>query len=672
MKNIFRGGVLVGFLLSFPIVSAAPLNQTLTNVWNQILYVAGLSYLGVTSNSLDAFTRLLIWILIFAILFAGSAFIGTKGNALFTKNQRLIITGVIATISTIFLPVQVLLAAGAGFGTVVGLVLVGLPLIGLVFLLNALGDECHWYWIRILIVLLFMWIATAMQYHLTSFAGTAALSPVYTAVDEFIGWQITVAAILLGYYIIQLINCGDESEGLDPRVISDLVDRFRQDRRRNPDPPGPLPPVPPPPSPTPPGPTPPGPTPPGPTPPGPTPPGPTPPGPTPPGPTPPGPTPPGPTPPGPTPPGPIPGPDDEKLKKILEAIAALALRFEGLEGKFTSTIGPLATKLNEIDAKADRIDSRVEGVDTKVEKIGADVLLNAQELRDVKSMITSLGKENRKYMKRYFKRNFKLLIKRVKAAEEEIKEVEKRIKEHLTRENATQTATLLAELQAESRRIDEMKRYIIDNFAKTESTLQRLEVVLAVIKSDVAHGKATTEILRERLESLMALVRELKTDEERVIVVNPPAIHIFEKLEKIIVDLSNEVKVKVENGVVPPGPGPTPPPVPPGKKKFSIELKMDEKKIKSPKGKVKATVTMKGGEKPYSVIFFHTEISKRLKRQKKASKKHFDYKEAVITGNSSTRTITISGENGDVAEIHVLAETADKQLREAIQEVHIN
>src|SRR3989344_2843319 len=126
-------------IISIPLV-LADLNSTFGGVWQTILSIGNLSFLGLSDGSVVvAFTRILIWILLFTIFFAAALLVlgpGSGGGTTFrtsnllTRGQSGIVAGVIATIGTVFMPAQVLLATGAGWATFISLVLIGLPVVG--------------------------------------------------------------------------------------------------------------------------------------------------------------------------------------------------------------------------------------------------------------------------------------------------------------------------------------------------------------------------------------------------------------------------------------------------------------------------------------------------------------------------------------------------------------
>ncbi|MBI2669395.1 hypothetical protein HYX14_06150 [Candidatus Woesearchaeota archaeon] len=160
-------------ILAIPF-ALADIAETLKNVWWKILSIGNLSFLGLSDGSVVvAFTRLLIWVFVFMVFFAALVGLGKSGKtsgifSFLTRAQSGVIAAVIATITAVFLPGQVLLAAGVGWATIISLILVGGPIVGLWYL--------AWNWpegeetkatlfIKLLLSILLFWILSAMKYH---------------------------------------------------------------------------------------------------------------------------------------------------------------------------------------------------------------------------------------------------------------------------------------------------------------------------------------------------------------------------------------------------------------------------------------------------------------------------------------------------------------------------
>ena len=147
-----------------------------SDIWMKILSVGNLSFLGLSDGSIVvAFTRLLIWLFVFTVFFAViTVFGGRSGTALgfLNRGQAMVVALVIATITAIFLPAQVLLATGAGWATIVALVLIGGPVIGIGLLIFRVPGMITTpgrgvIFLQLLLSLLLLWILMAMKFHLS-------------------------------------------------------------------------------------------------------------------------------------------------------------------------------------------------------------------------------------------------------------------------------------------------------------------------------------------------------------------------------------------------------------------------------------------------------------------------------------------------------------------------
>ncbi|MBU1111557.1 MAG: hypothetical protein ABIG93_01540 [archaeon] len=166
-------------LVSIPSVLAAP---SIGSIWDTILRAGALEFLGVSSGYMvGAFIRILVWILIFTVFFAVLSAMGGDGKGggwgfkWLKKNQAIVVAAVLATISAVAMPVNVLLAISAGWATAVSLILLGLPVVGIGYFLmkwpgkdekgNNLEDRGTLF-MKVVICALLLWILGAMQYHI--------------------------------------------------------------------------------------------------------------------------------------------------------------------------------------------------------------------------------------------------------------------------------------------------------------------------------------------------------------------------------------------------------------------------------------------------------------------------------------------------------------------------
>ncbi|MBI2666726.1 hypothetical protein HYX13_03885 [Candidatus Woesearchaeota archaeon] len=158
--------------------------QPLSSAGNTLIQIGNLSFWEISSGgAVVGLLRLLLWVLIFTILFAliSSASGSTKALGFLKKNHAIVIAFVVATISAIFLSPEVLLATGAGWGTVVALVLIGVPVLAVAYLLweipgnDSSGKplpETKWtVLLKLMLCLLLFWVLTAMRYYVGTLGG---------------------------------------------------------------------------------------------------------------------------------------------------------------------------------------------------------------------------------------------------------------------------------------------------------------------------------------------------------------------------------------------------------------------------------------------------------------------------------------------------------------------
>ncbi|HIH11802.1 TPA: hypothetical protein HA241_06440 [Candidatus Woesearchaeota archaeon] len=179
MRKVVFSFVMIALLVLPLFVTAAGPLELLKKVFKDVVLAAGsLSFLGSSDVILIGITRLLIWIALFTIFFGVLSAFGAGARAgaptaanwasIFSRNQAMVIAFVLATISTIFMPAQVLQATGTGWATVVALGLIGLPIVGVWYLLYTMPDTRGWVFLKIVLCMLLLWILAAMKAHVTA------------------------------------------------------------------------------------------------------------------------------------------------------------------------------------------------------------------------------------------------------------------------------------------------------------------------------------------------------------------------------------------------------------------------------------------------------------------------------------------------------------------------
>jgi hypothetical protein len=171
-------------LLTIPSALAGS-KDTIFNVWTKSLNAMGnLGTIGLgNETAILGLTRILIWFLIFTILFALiNTFSKKKEGTLsfFNRGQGVVIAAIVATITTIFLPSSILLASSSGWAVLVALLLVGAPVVGLVYLIwklpELIGVEQEGrgtILMKLVICMILLWVLSAMKYHVSEVLGVA-------------------------------------------------------------------------------------------------------------------------------------------------------------------------------------------------------------------------------------------------------------------------------------------------------------------------------------------------------------------------------------------------------------------------------------------------------------------------------------------------------------------
>lgn len=221
---------LLSLLLTLPFVAAQGPLDVIKGVFDKILFIGSLKFIGISGTV--PFTRILVWILTFALFLAvmtglGAGREGAGGTStapfkFFGRRQAMIVAAVMATISAVFLPAAAILAVGAGWATAVGLILIGAPIVGLWYVLwnisgkdaqgKALPDTKGIVLLKLLISMLLFWILSAMNHEVRivgfSPEGTATVAG---TMANFLAWALYIVSIMIIYYIIKFFFTSSES-----------------------------------------------------------------------------------------------------------------------------------------------------------------------------------------------------------------------------------------------------------------------------------------------------------------------------------------------------------------------------------------------------------------------------------------------------------------------------
>lgn len=157
--------VFLSMLSVLPSTLAATGISGLDNAWRTVISLGNLSFLGFPDASLvHGFLRILMGILVFTIFFA--LLTSLKQTKFFNRGQSGVVAGILAIITAVFLPAELLTGIGAGYAAAVSLVLIGVPVVGTFYLLFQLPSKDRLdVFLKIVALLILLWVLLVMKYH---------------------------------------------------------------------------------------------------------------------------------------------------------------------------------------------------------------------------------------------------------------------------------------------------------------------------------------------------------------------------------------------------------------------------------------------------------------------------------------------------------------------------
>jgi hypothetical protein len=201
MKKI--NGVMIGLVLLMVFIagcssatSGGSSGTTPTDVFKNVITLKFLQDWGILTTSIDpieGFTRFLILIVLFAVLFKGAELLKLG------KNVAIVIAIVFSLLTAIFIPGTILLAAAASYGTIFSMVLLGIPI--------AAGFAGYFFlkdypWMRVGLMGLLWLLLSEMSKHIGGFV-TGAGAHYGGVITSIVGWIDWVTWIV---FIIFIIN----------------------------------------------------------------------------------------------------------------------------------------------------------------------------------------------------------------------------------------------------------------------------------------------------------------------------------------------------------------------------------------------------------------------------------------------------------------------------------
>ena len=180
--------ILFILLLLFGVLSAQVVHAE--EPWDTIKNVVTLQFmtkLGFESSldPFEGFIRFAILLVLFAVLFKGAELLKLG------RNTAIVIALVFSFISAIFIPGSVLVAAGASYATIVGMVLLGLPAALFIWGYFAIENK----WIRFGLMAFMLFMLYQMKGHIGDLGKGVAITSthfggVLTTVRDYIGYVI--------------------------------------------------------------------------------------------------------------------------------------------------------------------------------------------------------------------------------------------------------------------------------------------------------------------------------------------------------------------------------------------------------------------------------------------------------------------------------------------------
>ena len=167
-----KSGVLIVLLLlaSLFLVSCAEGKEiSIQSVFESIVSLGKLEFLGGNVNTFVGFMRVMVGILVFALFYMGVSLIPGMGQ---NRNIAITVAVVLAIIATIFIPGPVLAGIGTAYGTLVALILIGVPVAAGGALLYVIPSTNRWLIAgKMVIIILMIWLLRVIVLHAKILSG---------------------------------------------------------------------------------------------------------------------------------------------------------------------------------------------------------------------------------------------------------------------------------------------------------------------------------------------------------------------------------------------------------------------------------------------------------------------------------------------------------------------
>lgn len=142
-------------------------------IWDQFIYIFSLGPFLEGTEALEAFMRAIVGILVFALLFEAGSRLG-----FLTRRTAMIVAGVLAIITAIFLPGTILAGIGSAYAIAFAAILILTPVVGGLWVIfgSAGGNPIiphtrFGHGLRIVILAVLLWILMAVKDHALNLVG---------------------------------------------------------------------------------------------------------------------------------------------------------------------------------------------------------------------------------------------------------------------------------------------------------------------------------------------------------------------------------------------------------------------------------------------------------------------------------------------------------------------
>lgn len=159
-----KAGIIGLLLVVLFLVSCTPdPGPSASDIWDTILNIGTLGFLGSGEEGLVSLMRILIFILVFALLYMAASIVpGLNQN----RNISIAVAAILSIISVIFIPSSVLIGVGAAYATLISVILIGAPIVGGLALFRMIpGETRGGIAVRCIVLLVLLAVLIAVKYH---------------------------------------------------------------------------------------------------------------------------------------------------------------------------------------------------------------------------------------------------------------------------------------------------------------------------------------------------------------------------------------------------------------------------------------------------------------------------------------------------------------------------